>query len=100
MAKKSSLEREKKRRKLVLKYKKKQENLLKEFKKATSYEEKVQLHCKIQKIPRNASKTRLRNRCWCTGRPRGVFRDFGLSRNLLRQMGHNGFLPGLTKSSW
>jgi len=55
---------------------------------------------KLQNIPRNASIVRLRNRCWKTGRPRGYFRFFGLSRNALRNLGQEGFLPGLIKSSW
>jgi len=100
MAKKSSIAKQKKREGLVLKYKEKHEKLLKEFKSASSYEEKLELQFKLQKIPLNASKIRLRNRCWHTGRPRGVYRDFGLSRNMIRLMGHQGLLPGLTKSSW
>nr|YP_010444104.1 ribosomal protein S14 [Haramonas pauciplastida]UTE94990.1 ribosomal protein S14 [Haramonas pauciplastida] len=100
MAKKSSLEREKKRKKLVYKYAIKKLNLLEKFKKSNSYSEKLEIQKRIQKIPRNAAKIRLHNRCWCTGRPRGFYRDFGLSRNMIRQMGLEGFLPGLTKSSW
>ncbi|HAT14702.1 MAG TPA: 30S ribosomal protein S14, partial [Microcoleaceae bacterium UBA11344] len=45
-------------------------------------------------------RTRLRNRCWATGRPRGFYRDFGLSRNMIREMAHEGLLPGVVKSSW
>lgn len=100
MAKKSMLERELKRQKLVNKYKKKKEILLKEFYLINEFEEKLLIHSKLQKIPRNASKIRLRNRCWRTGRPRGFYRDFGLSRNMLREMAHQGLLPGVTKSSW
>ena len=54
----------------------------------------------IEKISRNSSSSRQRNRCWMTGRSRGFFRDFGLSRHVLREMGNAGFIPGLKKSSW
>lgn len=100
MAKKSMLEREKKRIELVKKYRKKRENIRKELKKAQSLEEIFANNQKIQKLPRNSSKTRIRNRCWKTGRPRGYFRFFGLCRNALRQLAHDCFLPGLTKASW
>ena len=100
MAKKSMLEREKKRQKLVEKYKKKREKLLIDFSQSRNFEEKILIHHKLEKLPKNSSKTRLRNRCWKTGRPRGFYRDFGLCRNMLREMGHQGLLPGLTKSSW
>ena len=100
MAKKSLIERELKRQKLVNKYKIKRHELLKEFFQAQSFEEKFLIQTKLQKLPRNSSKVRLRNRCWKTGRPRGFYRNFGLSRNMLREMGHQGLLPGLTKSSW
>lgn len=100
MAKKSLIERELKRQKLVNKYKIKRYELLKEFFQAQTFEEKFLIQTKIQKLPRNSSKVRLRNRCWKTGRPRGFYRNFGLSRNMLREMGHQGLLPGLTKSSW
>jgi small subunit ribosomal protein S14 len=100
MAKKSMIQRELKRQKLVEKYKKKREEILKKFLQSENLEEKFSIHAKLQKLPRNSSKVRLRNRCWKTGRPRGFYRDFGLSRNMLREMGHQGLLPGLTKSSW
>jgi small subunit ribosomal protein S14 len=54
----------------------------------------------LQKLPRNSSSTRLHNRCMQTGRPRGFYRDFGLSRHNLREMAHKGLLPGVTKASW
>jgi small subunit ribosomal protein S14 len=100
MAKKSMIEREKKRKKLVDKYRKKREELKNIFSNCEDFNEKIMIHEKLQKLPRNSSKIRLRNRCWKTGKARGFFRDFGLSRNMLREMGHQGFLPGLTKSSW
>lgn len=54
----------------------------------------------LQKLPRNSSKIRLRNRCKLTGRPRGYMRQFGLSRNTFREMALNGKIPGVTKASW
>ncbi len=100
MAKKSMIEREKKRIKLQKKYALKRTNLLKEYRAEKSFSLKLQLHSKLQKLPRNSAKTRIQNRCWKTGRPRGVFRDFGLSRHVLREMAHQCLLPGVTKSSW
>ena len=100
MAKKSMLQREEKRKKLVLKYSEKRLALLNLLKKATSLEEIFTLNESIQKLPRNSSRIRLRNRCWKTGRPRGFFRYFGLCRNAVRELGHDCFLPGLTKASW
>jgi small subunit ribosomal protein S14 len=100
MAKKSMIEREKKRQKLVAKYAPKREALLEEFANATSQQEKVEIHRRIQQLPRNSAPDRLRNRCWLTGRPRGYYRDFGLSRHVLREMAHQGLLPGVVKSSW
>ena len=100
MAKKSMIEREKKRRKLVEKYAEKRQELKVRFAKATSQQEKMMIHRELQKLPRNSAPSRLRNRCWVTGRPRGHYRDFGLSRNVFREMAHEGLLPGVVKSSW
>lgn len=100
MAKKSMIEREKKRIKLNHKYKNKRENLLNEYKKTEDFNLKLEIHFKIQKLPRNSAKIRIRNRCWKTGRPRGYYRDFGISRHVLREMAHQCLLPGVTKSSW
>ena len=100
MAKKSMIEREKKRIKLHKKYALKRDSLLKLYQDEDNFNVKLELHSKIQKLPRNSSKTRIRNRCWKTGRPRGVFRDFGLSRHVIREMAHQCLLPGVTKSSW
>ena len=85
MAKKSMLEREYKRKKLVTKYSEKRKNILNELKNANSLEEKFSLNEKIQKLPRNSSSIRIRNRCWKTGKPRGFFRFFGLCRNVIRE---------------
>ena len=100
MAKKSMIEREKKRIKLMKKYSTKRDILLKQYDLEKNFNLKLELHSKIQKLPRNSSKTRIRNRCWKTGRPRGVFRDFGVSRHVFREMAHQCLLPGVTKSSW
>ena len=94
------LEREKKRSKLFKKYSEKRQKILSELKKKNSLEEIFQLNKKLQKLPRNSSRIRLRNRCWKTGRPRGYFRFFGLCRNALRELAHDCFLPGVTKASW
>jgi small subunit ribosomal protein S14 len=100
MAKKSMIEREKKRIKLYKKYALKRASLLKKYETAESFNSKLEIHSKLQKLPRNSARTRIRNRCWKTGRPRGVFKDFGLSRHVLREMAHQCLLPGVTKSSW
>jgi small subunit ribosomal protein S14 len=100
MAKKSMIEREKKRIKLEKKYALKRSTLLQKYQKEESFNLKLEIHSKLQKLPRNSAKTRIRNRCWKTGRPRGVFRDFGLSRHVVREMAHQCLLPGVTKSSW
>ncbi|AFY87020.1 MAG: Alternate 30S ribosomal protein S14 [Chroococcidiopsis cubana SAG 39.79] len=100
MAKKSMIEREKKRQKIVAKYADKREALLEDFHNAESQVEKLEIHRQIQRLPRSSSRTRLHNRCWVTGRPRGYYRDFGLSRNVLREWAHEGLLPGVVKSSW
>ena len=100
MAKKSMIERQKKRQKIVEKYAEKREALKEAFATAATQQEKLAIHRQIQQLPRNSSRTRLRNRCWATGRPRGVYRDFGLSRNVIREWAHTGLLPGVVKSSW
>ena len=66
----------------------------------TSDEEKMDAQKKLQNLPRDASPVRLRNRCAMTGRPRGVFRKFGLARNKLRELAMNGAIPGIIKASW
>jgi small subunit ribosomal protein S14 len=100
MAKKSMIQREKKRERLVIKYEKKRIHIKNEIKKSNSYQEKLDLYGKLQKLPKNSFPTRLRNRCWMTGRSRGYYRDFGLSRHVLREMAHQCLLPGVKKSSW
>ncbi|MCB9611806.1 MAG: 30S ribosomal protein S14 [Sandaracinus sp.] len=66
----------------------------------SSDEEKIEAQEKLQKLPRNSTPVRIRNRCAVTGRPRAYYRKFGLSRIALRELGHRGEVPGLTKSSW
>lgn len=100
MAKKSIIEREKKRRILVSKYALLRKSLKEEIKNSQIFEDKLKNYFQIQDLPRNSSPTRLHNRCFITGRARGFYRFFGLSRHLLREMAHNGNFPGVTKSSW
>jgi small subunit ribosomal protein S14 len=100
MAKKSMIEREKKRQRLVAKYAQKREELKEQMMSAETQGERMDIHRALQQLPRNSARNRVRNRCWVTGRPRGYFRDFGLSRNVLREMAHEGLLPGVVKSSW
>jgi small subunit ribosomal protein S14 len=102
MAKKSVLERQKKRQVLVERYSKKRKIILKELNliKKSSLNELFNLNKKLHKLPRNSSSTRLRNRCWKTGKPRGFSRFFGLCRNAIRELAHECVLPGITKASW
>jgi small subunit ribosomal protein S14 len=100
MAKKSMLERELKRKKLVARYSKIRKEILNKLKGTKSLEEIFALNEKLQKLPRNSSLVRVRNRCWKTGRPRGYYRYFGLCRNVLREFAHDCLLPGVTKASW
>ena len=100
MAKKSMIQRELKRIKLNKKYSEKRSELLQQYRETNDFEGRLEIHSKIQKLPRNSADNRMRNRCWKTGRPRGYFRDFGLSRHVLREMAHECLLPGITKSSW
>ena len=100
MAKQSMIQREKKRERLIAKHLIKRESIKKELKNVTSFQERLALYKKFESIPRNSSPVRHRNRCWVTGRSRGFYKDFGLSRHVLREMANEGLLPGLTKSSW
>jgi small subunit ribosomal protein S14 len=100
MATKNLIQRELKRQRLVMKYAKQREALKQQILDTSILKEKLILHRKLQKLPKNSSSVRLHNRCMITGRPRGYYRDFGLSRHVLREMAHEGLLPGVTKSSW
>jgi small subunit ribosomal protein S14 len=93
--------RAKKREALVKKFAPKRSALKAQIDDATlSMEERLEARRRLQELPRNASPTRLRNRCSITGRPRGTFRMFGLGRNKLREAAMRGDIPGLTKASW
>ena len=94
------IQREKKRERMVTKYRVKRESIKQQLKEINSFQERVALYKKFERIPRNSSPSRQRNRCWVTGRSRGFYRDFGLSRHALREMAHAGVIPGMTKSSW
>ena len=100
MAKQSVIKRQLKREALVEKYAVIRKTLKQEMKTADSFAQKLVIHTKLQKLPRDSAKVRLKNRCWKTGRARSVFRDFGLCRHMVRQMGNEGLLPGVIKSSW
>lgn len=100
MAKKSSIERNNKRKKLVKKYEKRRELLKQELNQALSIKTKWTIQRELQSLPRNSAPSRVHQRCFLTGRPRGTYRDFGLSRHVLREMSHECLLPGVTKSSW
>ena len=101
MAKTSMVNRDIKRAKLAAKYAVKREELKKIISSPTaSYEEKEQAVVKLQKLPRDSSPSRQRNRCAMTGRSRGVYQKFGLGRNKLREATMRGDVPGLRKASW
>ncbi|MBB3227426.1 small subunit ribosomal protein S14 [Luteibacter sp. Sphag1AF] len=101
MAKTSMVERDLKRTKLVKKFAAKRAELKAIVLSATaSFEEKMEAQGKLQKLPRDASPSRQRNRCALTGRPRGVYSKFGLGRNKLREATMRGDVPGLRKASW
>ena len=101
MAKLSMVNREVKRRKLVEKYKAKRAALKKTIRNMSLPEEqRKEARIKLNKMPRDASKSRLRNRCALSGRPHGFYRKFGLSRNKLREAAMRGDIPGLVKASW
>jgi small subunit ribosomal protein S14 len=101
MAKLALKNREEKRAKTVAKYAAKRAQLFAVINDAKlSDEDRMEARQKLQQLPRNASPSRQRNRCSLTGRPRGVFRKFGLCRNKLREVAMRGEVPGLTKASW
>ena len=101
MAKTAVINRDLKRRKTVKKFAKKRAELQAVIDNAKiSEEDRFAARQKLQQLPRNSSPTRLRNRCKLTGRPRGVFRKFGLGRNMLREIAMRGEIPGVVKASW
>ena len=101
MAKVSSIQKNLHRKELVKKFKNKRSVLKKKInKKDISMEERLNLQKKLNDLPRNSSSIRVRNRCELTGRTRGVYRKFGLSRIKIRELSMLGSLPGVIKSSW
>jgi small subunit ribosomal protein S14 len=101
MAKLALINREQKRRKTVAKFAARRAALLAIVEDAKrSDDDRAEARAKFQQLPRNASPVRLRNRCRITGRPRGVFRKFGLGRNKLREIAMRGEIPGVIKASW
>jgi small subunit ribosomal protein S14 len=101
MAKIALKNREEKRARVVAKYAAKRAELIATINNTSlSDDERMAARLKLQQLPRNASPSRQRSRCALTGRPRGVFRKFGLCRNKLREIAMRGEVPGMTKSSW
>ena len=101
MAKKSMIERQKKRERLVAQYAAKRAALNEIVAdQSKPMEERFKASLKLAELPRNSSPTRLNNRCQLTGRPRAYYRKLKLSRIMLRELGSNGQIPGLVKSSW
>jgi len=101
MAKLSLINREKRRRETVKKFAARRAEIRAVIENPKlSDEERDLARAKLQKLPRNASPVRLRNRCTLTGRPRGTFRKFGLGRNKLREIAMRGEIPGVIKASW
>ncbi len=101
MAKVSLIQREAKREKMVAKFAKRYAELRAVADDAKkSDEERYAARLALQQLPRNANPTRLRSRCELTGRPRGTFKKFGLSRNKIRELAFKGDIPGVVKASW
>ena len=101
MAKKSKIAKNLSRQKIVERYSSKRKELKAILKsQKTSLGEKKLALFELEKMPRDANPIRVRNRCNLTGRPRGYYRKFGLSRIALREMAHKGIIPGITKASW
>lgn len=101
MAKKSKIAKNDQRAVIIVRYAELRAELLKIIKDPeANYDAKREAYAKIAKMPRDASATRYRNRCGVSGRPRGYFRKFGMSRLAVRELAHNGELPGIRKSSW
>lgn len=100
MAKQGMIQREIKRKKLNEKFQKQRCEIKQKIKQIRDFKEHMDLQKKLQSMPKNSAKCRMKNRCWVTGRSRGFYRDFGLSRHILREMSHECLLPGIKKSSW
>ena len=101
MSKISSIEKNNKIKRMINSFSKKRKSLKKLImNKNISLEERFKINIKLSQLPRNSSKTRLRNRCALTGRPRGYYRKIGISRIMFRNLALQGFIPGVIKSSW
>ena len=101
MAKQSSIQKNLKRKNIVKKFNNKRQGLKEKImKKDLTIEERFKMQSKLNELPRDSSKIRVRNRCRLTGRARGVYRKFGLSRIKIRELSMSGALPGVAKSSW
>lgn len=101
MARKSVLIRNERRKRLVERYAERRKSLRATLKDpGASFDDKMRAQEEMQKLPRDSCAARYRNRCRITGRPRGVYRRFGISRTVLRELTMNGDVPGVTKSSW
>ena len=101
MAKKSAIENNQRKMRLVKKFAGRRERLLETANNDTlSMEERFEARLKLAELPRNGAKVRIRNRCLVTGRPRAVYRKMKMSRIALRELGNKGLIPGLVKSSW
>ncbi|KPL51470.1 MULTISPECIES: 30S ribosomal protein S14 [Hyphomicrobiales] len=101
MAKTSSIEKNNRRRKMTAKFAKKRAELKSVvMDRETSPEVRIQAVMKLAQLPRNGAKVRIRNRCEVTGRPRAFYRKLKMSRLALRELGNQGMIPGLVKSSW
>ena len=101
MAKQSSIQKNLKRKNIVKKFNNKRQSLKKKIMaKDLTLEERFKIQSKLNELPRDSSKIRVRNRCKLTGRARGVYRKFGLSRIKIRELSMSGALPGVAKSSW
>ena len=99
MAKNSSMIKNERRSELVKRYAAKRAELKKTMKNCSA-EERLKCMMKLSKLPRNSSKVRLRSRCYVSGRPRAVYREYGVSRIAIREMASRGEVPGVVKASW
>jgi|SRR5690554_4596067 len=101
MAKTSSTEKNNRRRKLTIQYAARRQKLKAAAKdRSATLTERMQASMKLAELPRNSSKTRIRNRCEVTGRPRAYYRKLRMSRNQLRELASQGLIPGMVKASW
>jgi small subunit ribosomal protein S14 len=101
MAKKSSIQKNENRRRLVARLAAKRKQLKADARdESKTLEERFQAQLKLAELPRNSSAVRIRNRCEVSGRPRGYYRKLKMSRIALRELGSSGMIPGLVKSSW